>query len=453
VCRPKRKPGYVCHVGEFDHIAEALRATPIFEAFAPMVESGDYSALETEAKRHHYVPQFLLRGFSHSHHGKPHIFQMETGSRKSPYRVGLRSAAVREGLYTLVDEDGTLSNRHEGWLAVIESKAAPTLQHLLDDPATLTDAERMTVAFFAATQWMRTPLAAQQVLALANAAFRTAASEHFSDRGAFAESYRQHFEREASEEEIEQFRQECIAQVRDGRVQVAVHGGGAFPQALRFAVEQVPMLSAFDWVLLRGPGGLITSDRGIAIYDPAPAHPWSSQGFLSSPRVEVTVPLSDTACLLLRPEPIGPALHVQEIDAAAVEVLNLRTLGWAGAHVFGATQETLVAVRKAARRDPLRIVRPKPYCMVYGFEVDPDDDSLAARNERLGYPRRLLDADGVEHDYIVIPIDKPHPELYALADEIAERRARERAGVPDGEPIDGRLVHKAVHPLNFLPTR
>ena len=44
-----------------------------------------------------------------------------------------------------------------------------------------------------------------------------------------------------------------------------------------------------------------------------------------------------------------------------------------------------------------------------GFEVDPDDDSLALRNEHLGYPRRLLNADGVEHDYIVIPIDKPHP--------------------------------------------
>jgi hypothetical protein len=440
-------------MGEFDHIVEALQATPIFEVFAPMAESGDYSALESEAKRHHYVPQFLLRGFSQIHHAKPHVFQMETQNRKAPYRVGLRSAAVREGLYTLVDETGEPSNRHEGWLAVIESNAAPALQHLIDDPATLTDPERMTVAFFIATQWMRTPLAAQQVMTIANAAFRTAASEHFSDRRAFAESYRQHFHEDASEEEIEQFRQECLAQVRDGRVQVAAHGGAAFSQALRFAVEQVPMLFAFDWILLRGPGGLITSDRGIAIYDPAPAHPWSSQGFLSSSRVEVTVPLSDTACLLLRPEPMGPALNVQDIDASAIETLNLRTLGWAGGHVFGATHEALVAVRKAGRRDPSRIVRPKPYCMVYGFEVDADDDSLAARNARLGYPRRLVDGDGIEHDYIVIPVDKPHAELHALADEIAERRARRRAGVADGEPVEGRLIHRAVHPLNFPPTR
>jgi Protein of unknown function (DUF4238) len=437
-------------VGEFDYIVDALQATPIFEVLKEMAKSGDYSRLESDAKRHHYVPQFLLRGFSHDFHGKPHVFQMETGTRRAPCRVGLRSAAVREGLYTVFHEDGTPSNLNEGWLALIEDKAAPALKRLVDDPDTLTDAERMTVAFFVATQWMRTPLAAQQIMFVANAAFQIAASEQFSDRNAFGESYRKHFQQEASDEEIEQFRQESLAQVRDGRLRVSVRGGGAFVEGLKHAVEQAPKLFAFDWILLRSPGGLITSDRGIAIYDPSPPKPWASQGFLSSRDVEVTVPVSDSACLLLRPEPPGPALHVQDIDAAGVEALNLRTFGWAGARVFGATQQALVSVREAARRHPTRVVRPKPFCTVIGLEVDPDDDSLARRNERLGYPGRLIDADGVEHDYIVIPIDEPHPELHRLADEAAERRARKRAGLADDEPIEGRLIHEAVHPLDFL---
>lgn len=66
------------------------------------------------------------------------------------------------------------------------------------------------------------------------------------------------------------------------------------------------------------------------------------------------------------------------------------------------------------------------------LRVDPDDDWVAARNERLGYPRRLVDARGNERDYIVMPIDKPHPQPHALADETAERRARKRAGIADG---------------------
>ncbi|HZQ80951.1 MAG TPA: DUF4238 domain-containing protein [Gaiellaceae bacterium] len=113
--RHRTARGYLCEIGEFEHIVTALQAAPIYTALNSMAESGDYSALETQAKRHHYVPQFLLRRFSHEYEGKPHVFQMDMTSGSAPRRVGLRSAAVREGLYTLVDEDGSTSNRHEGW--------------------------------------------------------------------------------------------------------------------------------------------------------------------------------------------------------------------------------------------------------------------------------------------------------------------------------------------------
>lgn len=440
-------------MGEFDHIAKALQDTPIFTLLQAMAESGDYSALETEARRHHYVPRFLLRGFSHPYHDKPHVWQADLRSNRAPIRVGLRSAAVREDLYTVVNEDGTTSTRLEGWLALIEAHAASALRTLLDEPTALMDEDRMTIAFFVATQWMRTPLAAQQVTALANAAFRTAASEIYSDRSAFAERYRELFGEEASVEEIEEFRLESISQIRDGRLELRDRGGTAFGYALRIAVEQVPMLYAFDWLLLRAPGGVITSDRGIALHDPAPPYPWSTPGLLSSPAVEVSMPLADDACLLLRPEPIGPRLNVQGIDDAGVTEINLRTISWAGRHIFGSTIPSLLRARDAAKKKPHRAARPKPYCMVYGFELDPDDNSLAHRNERLGYPPQLIDQAGEPHDYIVIPIDGPHPELRALADEVAEHRARKRAGIADDQPIEGRLIHEAMHPLNFRPFR
>jgi len=116
---------------------------------------------------------------------------------------------------------------------------------------------------------MRTPAAAQEIAELANASLRMLASERFSDRRAFAASYRERYGDGASEDEIERFRQEVIASVREGRVRVTTPGGGAFSVSLRHAAEQVPMLFEFDWVLLRAPGGFLTSDRGFAIHDPA----------------------------------------------------------------------------------------------------------------------------------------------------------------------------------------
>ena len=83
---------------------------------------------------------------------------------------------------------------------------------------------------------------------------------------------------------------------------------------------------------------------------------------MSSPKSETTLPLSESECLLLRPEPIGGGLAVQEVSGNVVETINLRTYGWADRHVFGATQEDLVSVRKASRRRPADVVRPKPFC-------------------------------------------------------------------------------------------
>lgn len=105
-------------MGEFDHIAAALKASPLTAAFMEMAASNDFSRLDKNpAKRHHFLPRFLLRGFSHTHKGKYCVFQMEAKSRRAPLRVDIRTAPSRHRLYAAPGEDGELSNRNEGYLA------------------------------------------------------------------------------------------------------------------------------------------------------------------------------------------------------------------------------------------------------------------------------------------------------------------------------------------------
>jgi hypothetical protein len=62
-------------MGEFDHIAAALHSSPLIRAFTEMGVSGDFSRLDRrQAKRHQFLPQFLLRGFAHQHNGKDRLF-------------------------------------------------------------------------------------------------------------------------------------------------------------------------------------------------------------------------------------------------------------------------------------------------------------------------------------------------------------------------------------------
>ena len=50
-------------MGEFDHIAAALQASPLMAAFMKMAATNDFSRLDkNSAKRHHFLPQFVLRG-------------------------------------------------------------------------------------------------------------------------------------------------------------------------------------------------------------------------------------------------------------------------------------------------------------------------------------------------------------------------------------------------------
>ena len=416
-----------------------------------MATSNDFSRLDRNAaKRHHFLPQFLLRGFAHQRNGKDCLFQIETTSRRAPLRVNVRTAASRRRLYTALDEEGQPSNRNEGYLALVETHAAPALRRLVEEPGSLSPGERATIAFFVALQTMRTPAAAEDVTKLANAALQTAASELSSDRRAFADRHREFFDDGATAAEIEQFRLRTLEQIREGRIRVSGEGGAAFGLGFEHAVENAPMLFAFDWTLLQASeGGLITSDRGYAIHDPTPPYPWAGQGPVSSENSETTLPLSDTHCLVMRPVPAASGLTMREISKSEVENLNLRMYGWADTYVFAKTQSALDAVRAASRRRPANVIRPRPLCQVALLEPDPADDSLANANLRRGWPAQLRNERGELRDYIVIPIDEPHPDLRKQADELTEHRARKRAGIEPHEPFHGRITNHPVHPLDI----
>lgn len=445
-----RPQAIVSAVGDFDHIVAALQASPVTVDLMAMAATDDFSRLEASAaKRHHFLPQFWLRGFAHTQHGKDWTFQMDTTRRAAPRRVDVKTAASRRRLYAVRSEDGA-SNRLEGYLALVESHGAPALRRLLRAPGSLTPADRATIAYLIALQMMRTPSASEQITRIANSALKTAAGQFFSDADAVADLYRERFDVGATAETIERFREDVLAQLRAGEIRLDGSDGAAFATAFQHAIQDVPIVIACHWTLLRtAKGGVITSDRGYAIHDPTPPYPWAAQGLLSSERTEVTVPLGDGHCLLIKPGFADAALDIRELSAAELELLNLRTFGWAQTYVFGRSQAALQAVRVASRRHPARVIRPRPFCHVPLLELDPNDDSLAEANRRRGWPAHLRNDAGELCDYLVIPDDEPHPELWQRADELAELRARKRTGIGLEEPVQGRIVNLPLHPLDI----
>lgn len=105
------------------------------------------------ARKHHYVPRFLLRRFSHD--GGSHLHAYDTRDQRQ-FAPNITNVAHENDFNEFVLGDYFLSI--EEWLAAIESMAAPPIERLLasDTLANSPPMDRAAICHFAAVQFART---------------------------------------------------------------------------------------------------------------------------------------------------------------------------------------------------------------------------------------------------------------------------------------------------------
>jgi hypothetical protein len=258
---------------DVERLSEIFAATPLLKELERIAASGDSSAFESEAKRQHFIPRFHLARFTRERDGRDYLFQLDVRTGR-PQRIQPEQAASRRYFYAVLDDDGVRNNRIEGFLALAERHAAPAFERLLARPGRLNDSDRATIAFFLALLDARTPGGTERGADLADTTMRMLFASTFSDAPTFAKKYREFFD-DDSDEAIEAFRQRTLEMLKTGEV------GYSNPRAaalqLTFSVSGDVAAAIFDlhWTLLKGDGGFVTSDRGLAMFDPAPESPWS----------------------------------------------------------------------------------------------------------------------------------------------------------------------------------
>lgn len=106
------------------------------------------------ARFEHYVPRVYLKSFVAAGRGKDSIYCFDKVEGKS-YLRNIMAVAGAKDFYKLPSVD---VNRIEDYLGRIESDFAPARDRLLRsaDLKTLTESERRAIAYFAATQFVRT---------------------------------------------------------------------------------------------------------------------------------------------------------------------------------------------------------------------------------------------------------------------------------------------------------
>jgi hypothetical protein len=396
-----------------------FRQSSLFREFKRIGESGDFAKLEGKGSHQHLVPRFVLSNFATKVDRGRVVFQLDTATGMNR-RLSVRDAATRSNFFTMTDEEGKRHTRLEGYLSLIDDHGAQALRRLLEDALSLPDGDRATLAFMIAILEHRTFGGSQRAQAAVRQTMQRTLGAHWADPHEFAFRLEHQRGEPVSLEEAEELRQRALSQLRDGSLRFSDEKAVAFQAAFSVAYQQAVDVFSMSWRLLRGEG-FVTSDRGLAIYDPAPRFPWVGSGILSSPLTETTIPLAPDACLLLTPTG-DELLNVEEVNAARVNEINLRTYGWADRFAIARRQDQLQELRQRAKSRPAEVVRPRPHASVHLLPIDPTDPTIGDRNLARGWPRYLYGIEGSVSDYVVV--DERMNSVDAI--ELVRQKSQER---------------------------
>ncbi len=294
-------------------------------------------------KRHHLVPQMVLRRFANSA-GRIVMVSRDDPSR-APITTSIKNAAAEAGFYRIDTNDVAESHQSghdpevvEQTLAAIEGLVRPLLDNLARGRLPLFE-ERYRIAQFLALQHVRGPGFREDMNRLGTLAARDHLRQTMTAERAAAYLRQQGLA--AGPADAQAFLDSALGETGPTLVMSQPH---AMQAALRHAVEVVQPLVYFRaWHVLRFPDPvLLTSDTPVAVWSP-PAPDGLPVGIANA--AEVYLPVDRQTVLVVTDEHIDAAPDQVVDDPAPERAARVNAAVAANAHrwVFHHPNDTPLA--------------------------------------------------------------------------------------------------------------
>lgn len=341
------------------------------------VVRGENTIPSCEGERHHYTPEFLLKKFRGP--GRK-LFQLDKADG-SYEEVSPKEAGWDRGLYTVESFTGEHDGIIEGFFSLAENFAAPSLGLLLNAPTRFTDADRANLAFLLAIQEQRAPGWLEEFeQRLSEAATIHTTVELANLKGSKGKHRRA---------------LEAANAIVNGSVTITPSRSNVLTTSLSGICYTLWPAYWLPWTVLRAKqGSFVCSDRPLTMHDPTPPHRFSGAAWMSSDLAVTTMALSSKVCLRICPwdrKHFGTRETTRQID-----VINLRTYGWASRFVYGPSTDVLKALHARALADPEAVPVPAKKRLVMLEDLSTADPDVAIRNAARGWDRYITmrDEDG-----------------------------------------------------------
>lgn len=222
-----------------------------------------------EKKRHHYLPETYLAGFTDdgTREGRFYVYSRRSNSvvAQTPINTGVIGHWYRVRL-----EDGSTNSYLEDWLSKLETRAAPTIAKLRRGGEPLSATERFSVAQFLAFLWTRGPDFHNQMEDMDQVML-----EHGERFAALNPQPPPHIEPEPLVKRPSITLDELRREAPNGRVRLPREK--VIPTMLFLSEGITKFIFAADWMLYRAPEGtsFITTDCPvIAVPEVLPERPF-----------------------------------------------------------------------------------------------------------------------------------------------------------------------------------
>jgi hypothetical protein len=269
----------------------------------------------TTLKRHHYLSEFYLRGFSQEN--RIWVFDRETGKTRhdSPHNT-----AVISQYYSIKEQDGSHNTEVESILSIIESLAVNVIQKL-NNHKEITESEKQKLALFIGLQRVRVPQFEQILKDMFDAQAKSLLEVGFATPERVKSLIEQYKEKIGDTSDINP--EELAEFVNRGEYKVIPHRHFTIASMLNCGLEIATYLWQMDWFILhtQNDNVLITTDTPFTVFAPKYMTPPYRYGIsLIEPGAVKLIPLSKSCSLAMVDR--GDKLFHRELTNEQVRIHN-----------------------------------------------------------------------------------------------------------------------------------
>ncbi len=302
----------------------------------------------SDPKKHHYVPEFYLKGFCRDGMLWMHDRAENTYKRLSPEILG-----IKKNFYAFTDEDGRRDVSAEKKLSRVENSAAPVIRKL-EAGQQITFEENCDLALFVALMSYRVPDFEQEHKEWHDTVVKAIHKQMFPS----VEAVKAQISRQGKDPDDEAA-QNIFEMIQDETYDVVTNKPYYIAQILDLGLNTAQQLASMSWLLIHAPEGaaFITSDDPFLLVPPRDYNPDNTPygvGIVTS-GAHKRVSLTQRLYLCIQDE--GSEMPTWQADKRAVRAINEDTAKSHRRFLFGRDEALL---RKAAGATvPLARSRPR----------------------------------------------------------------------------------------------